>query len=200
MTREKLIERIEEMEKGTKYEQNRARLARYYLAKENFCAKWGYIAELVNARPHSKKNRISAQNIPDNTIPFVNSKGNLCYKAIEEKTNGGRIEDLLDKATRVRCNFIRYQMIDVPVTQSKSAKAKGLPKEYRNTACKIIPTELFINKLYELNAVKVMNHNGKQDGWGIQVSKKAWFEWVDAYPVEYFEDEVYEEWMFEGLE
>ena len=45
----------------------------------------------------------------------------------------------------------------------------------------IIPTELFLNMLEDVKAIKAINRNGELDGYGIQVSSKKMYLRLNDY-------------------
>lgn len=200
MTHNDIIRRVNLLQYGTKEEQKRYKICVAILKQTNNPGRWGIVQEIAWRRPRSKMMNVRPSNIPDNWIPYLTEKGYVKYQPTEDKHNGGRIEDLLNRESKVKIKFVRYSMDDVPVPQGKKARAEGRPVEYRNTALKVFPVDVFLAKLEELGATKPMYHHGIQDGIGIQVTKKAWFEWVNEWPIEYDEDQVFEAWMFEGLE
>lgn len=207
----KLFEAIEAAEVGGKRERVRAAEAIKSLEKPfTYDGRFGEAWELMNVRPRAKKNHVSGGDEVDNTIPVLNARGKIEYLPREDKTNGGRISQLLEgpKSKTYRDKpwpaYICYTLsIPKPITDKKkeALEAAGLPLPMRTLPSKVIPTEVFINKLLAIpGMVKPQNHKGKLLGYGIQVSKKPWFEWLEAWPIEWHEDEVYEAWMFEGLE
>lgn len=171
--------------------------AQEYLANYADDGRKGRAFELEVALDKSRKVRVSKQGQVDVYIKILNTKGKVAYVPAEAKTNGGRVEELL---TGSKAQYIIYAMEGVAVPQGKKAKAEGRPIEYRNIAPVVIPKALFLAKLREFNAIKVINRNGEADGYGIQVTSKRWYEWLSEYPVIFEQGYVYEDWMFEGLE
>lgn len=202
MTHLEIVNKAAQMIKSKyKAESIRGALAMGYLANENDPGRWGRAEELVSALPASRKTRISKQGWDDVRIKVRSSSGHIRYARAEVKTNGGRIEELLDDTLQqVPVHYVIYSMNDVPVPQGKKAKAEGKPVEYRNVPAVVIPRDLFLAKLQEFNAIKPMTHGGMQDGWGIQVTSKRWYEWLMEYPVVFQQGYTYEAWEFEGLE
>lgn len=162
----------------------------------DYCGRKGRANEIKHANTNSRKVKVASQNAIDNYIK-VNKNGKIRYIAAENKINGGRLDQVF---TDSRIKFVIYEMIDLPIPQSKKAKAENRPIEYRNVPAVVIPKELFLAKLKEFNAIKVINRNGEPDGYGIQVTSKKWYEWLLDYPVLWEKDYTYEEWEFEGLE
>lgn len=171
--------------------------ANEYLANANDCGRKGRAFELKVTLDGSAKVRVSAQGKVDVHIRLMNENGKVTYAPAEAKTNGGRVEELLNGS---KVQYVIYAMEQVAVPQGKKAKAEGKPVEYRNIAPVVIPKELFLAKLAEFNAIKVINRNGEPEGYGIQVTSKKWYEWLAEYPVIWEQGYTYEPWMFEGLE
>lgn len=171
--------------------------AEEYLANVNDNGREGRAFELRVTLDGSAKVRVSAQGRVDVHIRLLNEQGKVTYAPAEAKTNGGRVEELLNGS---KVQFVIYAMQNVAVPQGKKAKAEGKPVEYRNIPAVVIPKELFLAKLKEFNAIKVINRNGEQDGYGIQVTSKKWYEWLKEYPVIWEQGYTYENWMFEGLD
>ena len=180
-----------------KYKEVRERKAAEYMANEADCGRKGRAFELAVTLDKSRKDRVSKQGQVDVYIKVRNAAEKVVYVPAEAKTNGGRIEELL---TGSKAQYVIYQMEGVAVPQGKKAKAEGRPVEFRNVPAVVIPKDLFLAKLQEFNAIKVMAHGGEVDGYGIQVTSKRWYEWLVEYPVVFQQGYTYEAWEFEGLE
>lgn len=207
---EALFDAIEALEQGNKKERVRAAEAIKSLEKPfSYCGRFGEAYELVNVRPLSKKSQVSGSDEEDNTLAFRVGR-RVRYLPREDKTNGGRISSLLEGPRSPKYlkhkfpAFVVYTLsIPAPITPKKkeALEAAGLPLPMRTLPPKVIPTDIFVRKLWSIpGMVSEKKAHGKFLGYGIQVSKKPWFEWLEAWPVEWHEDEVYEAWMFEGLE
>ena len=175
----------------------REQMAANYMANTFDCGRKGRAFELAVTLEKSRKVRVSKQGQVDVYIKLRRDNGKVAYIPAEAKTNGGRIEELLNGS---KAQYIIYSMIDVPVPQGKKAKAEGKPMEYRNIKPVVIPKALFLAKLKEFNAIKAINRNGELDGYGIQVTSKLWYEWLSVYPTTWEQGYTYEEWEFEGIE
>lgn len=173
-----------------------AEKARILANEKDYCGRNGRANELEHTNTKSRKTTVSAQDEIDVYIK-IRKNGKVRYIGAENKTNGGRINKLYEKSAP---KYVIYQMINAKIPQSKSAKAKGIPQEIRNTPAVIIPTKLFLATLEKFNAVKDMAHDGVKDGLGVQVSNKPFYLWLLDYPVLWEKDHTYEEWEFEGLE
>jgi hypothetical protein len=160
----------------------------------------GIIFELSCTRAGSRKTCVSKQGQVDVSVKvMVNGKAR--YIPAECKTNGGRVNDLLDGSNKSR--FVIYKL---DFTQKhKATKKADAWEEVRSIPAVIVPTALFLQMLTECNAIKAIAHGGVQDGIAIQPSSKRMYERLTAY-IENFPDMVfspettYEDWMFEGLE
>lgn len=180
----------------TKFEVLRKDLAEKYLKNTADCGRYGRAFELKCARANSKKNSIAEQNETDVFVKFINENGKTVYIPCEAKTNGGRVDELLNGTSKAK--FVIYDLHFV----QKHKATKNLPErlEYRDLEKPVlIPVALFLAKLVEFNAIKAINRNGQLDGYGIQVSSKKWFEWLIDYPVQFDNEGTYEGWEFEGL-
>ena len=201
MTKKEILKKALEMSMSeNKYERERGEKALAYLANVNDDGRFGRADELLSALEKSNNTRVSKPGWGDKTLKFLKN-GKVRYIHFERKSNGGRLEELIIPALQQqKVDFVVYSMDDVPVPQGKKAKAENRPVEYRNVEAVVIPKELFLAKLREFNAIKVVNRNGQFDGYGIQVTSKKWYEWLSEYPVIFERGYVYEDWMFEGLD
>lgn len=167
-----------------------------YLANSADCGRFGRAFELSCARDKSRKNKVSEQNETDIFIKMLCADGKIRYIPAEAKTNGGRVDELLNGSKS------KYVVYDLHFVQKhKAGKNTQAWEEQRDLPCPvIIPTDLFLRKLQEFNAIKPINRNGKLDGYGIQVSSKKWFDWLMEYPVTFDREITVEWWELEGLE
>ena len=208
---EELFEAIEAAEVGGKRERVRAAEAIKSLSKPfSYGGRFGEARELMNVRPAAKKAKVSSAEACDNTLAFRTASGKVKYLPREDKTNGGRVSSLLEGPGSIAYKkaawpaFVVYTLaIPEPITakKKKALEDAGLPLPMRKLPAKVIPTEVFVNALRRIpGMVTEKVAHGVFLGYGIQVSKKTWYEWLEAWPIEWHEDEVYEAWMFEGLE
>lgn len=160
----------------------------------------GRAFELMCARSASRKTAVSKQGQVDVSVKIlVNAKAR--YMPAECKTNGGRVNDLLDGSNKSR--FVIYKLDFIQ--KHKASKKAPAWEEIRSTPALLIPTALFTAMLIDCNAIKEIAHGGIVDGIAIQPSSKRMYERLTAYAENYpdmvFSPEaVYEDWMFEGLE
>lgn len=160
----------------------------------------GRAFELSCARAGSRKTCVSKQGKTDVSVKVI-INGKARYMPAECKTNGGRVDDLLNGSNKSA--FVIYQLTFVQ--KHKATKKAEAWEETRSIPAVIVPTALFLQMLTECNAIKAIAHGGVQDGIAIQPSSKRMYERLTAY-TENFPDMVfspettYEDWMFEGLE
>lgn len=160
----------------------------------------GRAFELSCARAGSRKTCVSKQGKTDVSVKVV-INGKAKYLPAECKTNGGRVDDLLNGSNKSA--FVIYQLTFVQ--KHKASKKAEAWEEIRSVPAVIVPTALFLQMLTECNAIKAIAHGGVQDGIAIQPSSKRMYERLTAYtenfPDMVFSPEItYEDWMFEGLE
>lgn len=151
----------------------------------------GRIFEIECASKNSKKTRVSKQGETDIYIHIGTKNSNI--KA-ECKTNGGRIESLINGTNKAK--FIIYRM-DYTI-KHKASKTKPERIERRFVSPVVIPTEIFINALRRFNALK--STNGKNPEIAIQVSSKKFYEWLLDWPIPFEAETIYTIDDFDGLE
>ena len=170
------------------------------LSNTSNCGAYGRAFEIACARPASHKTCVAKQGKTDVSVRVI-VNGKAKYMPAECKTNGGRVNDLLDGSNKSR--FVIYKLDFVQ--KHKATKKAEAWEEIRSTPALLIPTNLFTAMLIECNAIKEVCHNGEVDGIAIQPSSKRMFERLIAYAENFpdmkFSPEAdYEDWMFEGLE
>ena len=173
----------------------RANAIAYHENNTADCGGRGRAFELMCAREKSRKCRVAEQNEIDVSIK-MEVNGKIAYVPAESKTNGGRIDELLVKSPRAK--FVIYRL-EYTQKLKNSVDVRIVPPV-------VIPTDLFVNLLRELNAIKAINKHGELDGYGIQVSSKRLYERLTAY-VDNYGDSVlfdnvktFDDWAFEGIE
>lgn len=140
----------------------------------------GRVFELMNARDGSLKCGISKGKQADNYISIFQADGSKIRYELESKTNGGRVDEVMEKLARGREFFVAYSL---------SICNKSTGNKVRKTAPIVCPASTFIAALEECGALKTVNSkDGIPNGIAIQVTKKAWFSWVDSYPVKWDRD------------
>lgn len=163
--------------------------------------RFGRAFELSCARIYSAKVGVSAQGKKDISIK-IEINGKIHYVPAECKTNGGRVDSLLNGENKSQ--FIIYRLEFVQ--KHKATKTAPEWEEVRAVPAIIVPTELFLQMLKECNALKAICHKGVQDGIGIQPSSKKMYERLIAYIDNYGDcvlfdrERTYTNYDFEGLE
>lgn len=181
--------------KAQAMEARRKANAQRYLSNADDCGRFGRAFELSCARPLSNKTTVAKQGTTDVSVKFKTATG-YKYEPCECKTNGGRIDDLLDGT-----NKSRYVVYHMDTTQKhKATKSHEEWVEVRRVEPVIIQTHLFLTVLKRFNAIKEVRHGGVVDGLAIQVSSKKLYEWLKDYSVKFDREAVYEEWEFEGVD
>lgn len=131
--------------------------------KNNNPAALGNASEALQQRPRSPK-MWKARNRQEfneaDTRPLIDGR----YRPCEHKHNGGRIDDIVDK-------YIIYFIFYSNSTGTKYIEPR------------IMKTETFLSKLEEFNAIKVINKNHVFDGYGIQVSNRKLWAWLETQPI-----------------
>ena len=163
--------------------------------------RYGRAFELSCARINSAKISVSKQGQKDISVK-MEINGKIRYIPAECKTNGGRIDDLLNGKNKSPFIIYRLQFVQ----KHKATKTAPEYEEIRSIPAVIVPTELFLQMITECNALKAINHNGIQDGIGIQPSSKKMYERLTAYIENYGDcvlfdrERTYADFDFEGLE
>lgn len=143
----------------------------------------GRVFELMNARDGSTKCGVSKGKQADNYVSIIQPDGTKKRYELESKTNGGRVDEVMEKLENGRDFFVAYSL---------SICNKNTCNKVREAEPIICPASVFIAALEECGALKAVNgKDGVQNGIAIQVSKKSWFEWVDNYPVKWDKDFSY---------
>ena len=185
----------------SKFEKIRSEKVEKILQNAADSGRFGRAFELSCARTNSAKISVSKQGQKDISVK-MEVNGKIRYIPAECKTNGGRIDDLLNGKNKSPFIVYRLQFIQ----KHKATKTAPEWEEVRAVPAVIVPTELFLQMIVECNALKAINHNGVQDGIGIQPSSKKMYERLTAYIENYgdcvlFDNErTYADFDFEGLE
>lgn len=174
----------------------RKALEQKYLSNHADCGRYGRTFELQCARDKSHKSCVSKQGQVDIHVKFISENGKAYYVPCEAKTNGGRIDELLNGS---KAQYVIYDLHFVQ--KHKATKKHDAWEEHRDLEQPvIIPKALFLAKLREFGIIKAINKKGEFDGYGIQASSKKWFDWLSDYPVKFDNENAYETWEFQGLE
>lgn len=155
----------------------------------------GIAFELMCAREKSRKCKVAEQNEVDVYIK-MEVNGKIAYVPAECKTNGGRVDELLNGTTKAK--FVIYRL-EYTQKLKNSADVRIVPPV-------VIPVDLFLNALHQINAIKAINKKGLLDGYGIQVSSKKLYlkllDYIDNYGdcVLFDNNKTFEDWAFDGIE
>lgn len=147
---------------------------------------FGKSLELTLTRDKSLKTRVSKETNSDNYFSFNNGSKRIA-KAVEVKTNGGRIGKIIKAVEKGKNGYVIYQL-NVCNSTTKN--------KLRYTDPLIMTYEKFVNALIECGAIRTLVKDGVQE-YAIQPSNKAWYEWLLDYPVIYDINEVYSDIDFE---
>lgn len=151
----------------------------------------GRVFELMNARDGSTKCGVSKGKQADNYMSIIQPDGSKKRYELESKTNGGRVDEVMEKLSRGREFFVAYSL---------SICNKSTGGKLREAEPIVCLASTFIAALEECGALKAVNgRDGQQNGIAIQVTKKAWFEWVSDYPVKWDRDFDYSWYDFMEL-
>lgn len=143
-------------------QEERKKAIEFHLNNENdYCGGKARAFEISTAREKSFKISVAEQNQHDTFIKMlINNK--IAYVGAECKTNGGRIGGFFDGS--IKSKFVIYRL-------EYTQKLK-FENDVRIIPPVVIPTQLFLFLLEDVNAIKTVNKNGVQVDFGIQVSSK----------------------------
>lgn len=176
-----LIEKEEQ--NTTKAAKTRAEKMLAYLANaDKDDGAFGRIKELSSHSTKSRKSRVSAQGKNDTSIKML-INGKIRYIGIEVKTNGGRIENLY------HANAPKYIAYSIDIDNSLAR---------RHTTTKLFPTEIFLEILESVNAIK--NTNGRNPERAVQAVSKKLYDIVSEWAIPYDPNATYTPEDFDGLE
>ena len=177
------------------YQEKREAAIMRHKSNTNDLGGMGRAFELECARAKSHKAKVAEQNEVDVHIK-MEVNGKIAYVPAECKTNGGRVDELLNGSTKAR--FVIYRL-DFVQKLKNSAEVRSIPPV-------VIPVNLFLDLLRDVNAIKAINKKGVLDGYGIQVSSKKLYTRLLTYIENYgdcvlFDNEkTFDDWAFEGIE
>ena len=177
----------------TSAQKARKALCLKYLENLNDSGRFGRIDELISVKPSSRKTRVSKQGKTDITVRFHNGN-KVVNKAVERKTNGGRIEDLIQALEKGNDKLIAYKL-DYTV---KHPLKDGTINEEIRKADIIALFSQFYAMLNEVGAIKWTNGNNNERA--IQVSSKKMYDRLLDWVIPFDVDSVYSMDDFEGLE
>lgn len=169
---------------GSKADENALDIAwGYYVNHTYGYGCYGAIAETLTRTTHSHKTGMSKQGKVDCYVKALNDNGTIVNYPTESKTNSGRL------------TFNgRYVVYTYDYCNSNTGYKR------RFVAQKVFRKEYFAAKAIELGAVKVCRRDGKFDGYGLQASLIAWYDFLLKYGLEFDRNRVYTEEDFINAE
>lgn len=175
---EEYTAKVEAMPEKTEAQQARKAKAKQYLANvNNDSGAYGRITELLNTYDNSNKKGVSAPDKNDGLLHIVIDGRVRCFHT-EEKTNGGRIENLLDGSNRDK--FIRYTL---DICNSGTSHKR-----------RVVPTKVFLtSKFLEMLETygKIKNTNGTNPERAIEPTSKTWYNALLNYPIDWDKNRIY---------
>lgn len=155
---------------------------------------WGKLEELLNVSATSHKTEVSKQGEVDNYFYYEGSR-----KPVEYKTNGGRIEALY-RLRKPENSFIVYSM-DFETRQTYRKDGTPRPTKHYVVEPIILRVSDFLAILEHCNAVKVLEHKGKNDRErAVQGDSAKLAKCLADYPVTFDPNAKYTSADFEDLE
>jgi len=186
------MNRLENLEKPTKWEQYRLATAKRIISNERDDGRFGKLFELLFVGDTSHKSKVAKQGKIDGYF-WLNGKRHK----VEYKTNGGRIGGLL-RMVKPDTEYIIYIMDFTTRTYTNKDGSIGGGKHYTSRAC-IFKVSDFLKLLDHLNATKTLTKEGIKEpavqGDSAKLCKNLW-----DYPVEFNPDNRYTTDDFEELE
>lgn len=137
----------------------------------------GKLGKLFEMALNTNAVAVKTQGQVDKYLTMINN-GKKVKRTVEIKTNGGRIDNILDS------KYVIYAM-DICNSCTKGVR--------RTTPAIICKSTTFMEMLNKCNAIKTIAHKGVVDGLAIQVSSKKLFEMLLAYPIKYEMGKTYNE-------
>ena len=155
---------------------------------------WGKLEELLNVADTSHKTAVSTQGKVDNYFYYEGGR-----KAVEYKTNGGRIGALY-RMTKPENAFIVYSM-DFETRQTYRKDGTPRPTKHYVVAPVILKVSDFLAILEHCNATKVIGHQGKgDDEIAVQGDSAKLAKCLADYPITFDPNYHYTAEDFEDLE
>ena len=190
----KALENKVESGTATSTELNRYIVATFILSNEADSGRWGKAFEVLNVSDTAHKVNVAAQGKVDG---YFYLDGNR--KAVEYKTNGGRISSLY-RMTKPENAYIVYSM-DFETRQTFRKDGTPRPTKHYVVAPIILKVSDFLAILEHCNATKVIGHKGKgDDEVAIQGDSAKLAKCLAEYPVTFDPNYRYESSDFEELE
>ena len=184
---------IEAMPQGTKAQKIRYNLCIKYLYNFKDDGRFGRIDELMAVKATSSKTRVAKQGKNDIPVRWYNGTREVNRPA-EYKTNGGRIEELINRLEEGKDKLFAYKL---DYTVKHAVKSGEVKSETRKVEI-ICYFSQFYSMLLELNAIKPTGGNHSE--LAIQPSSKKMYERLLEWPIPFDPYNTYCEDDFEGLE
>ena len=187
------FERIEAMPQGTKAQKIRYDLCIKYLYNFKDDGRFGRIDELMAVKATSSKTRVAKQGKNDISVRWNNGTREVNRPA-EYKTNGGRIEELIDRLEGGKDKLFAYKL---DYTVKHKVKSGEVKTETRQVEILCYFSQ-FYSMLLEVNAIKLTGGNHSE--LAIQPSSKKMYERLLEWPIPFDPYNTYCEDDFDGLE
>lgn len=179
---------------ATKAETARLNNALIILNNEADSGRWGKAFEMLNVSNTARKTYVAAQGKIDGYF-YLDGK----RKAVEYKTNGGRIGSLY-KMTKPESAYIIYSM-DFETRQTYRKDGTPRPTKHYVVAPVILKVSDFLAILEHCNATKVIGHEGKEDfEVAVQGDSAKLAKCLADYPITFDPNTKYTTEDFEDLE
>ena len=179
---------------ATPTEFNRYIVATFILSNEKDSGRWGKAFEVLNVSDTAHKVNVAAQGKVDG---YFYLDGNR--KAVEYKTNGGRISSLY-RMTKPENAYIVYSM-DFETRQTFRKDGTPRPTKHYEVAPIILKVSDFLAILEHCNATKVIGHKGKgDDEVAIQGDSAKLAKCLAEYPITFDPNYRYTSEDFEDLD
>lgn len=180
--------------KATKTEIERYNNAVRVLSNQSDCGRWGKVFEMLNVSDTARKTYVAAQGKFDGYFNFEGKR-----KAVEYKTNGGRIGGLY-RMTKPENQYIIYTMDFVT---RQTYRKDGTPRKVKFYVVEpiILKVSDFLAILEHCGATKVIEHKGKGDKEiAVQGDSAKLAKCLADYPITFDPNKQYTEADFEDLE
>ena len=180
--------------KATKTETERLNAVLVILANPNDSGRWGKAFEMLFVSDTARKTYVAAQGKVDGYFYLDGER-----KAVEYKTNGGRIGSLY-KLRKPESAYIVYSM---DFTTRQTYKKDGTPRPTKHYVVEpiILKVSDFLTILEHCGATKVIGHEGKDDyEVAVQGDSAKLAKCLAEYPIAYDPNARYTSEDFEDLE
>ena len=180
--------------KATKTETERLNAVLVILANPNDSGRWGKAFEMLFVSDTARKTYVAAQGKVDGYFYLDGER-----KAVEYKTNGGRIGSLY-KLRKPESAYIVYSM-DFETRQTYKKDGTPRPTKHYVVEPIILKVSDFLAILEHCGATKVIGHEGKDDyEVAVQGDSAKLAKCLAEYPIAYDPNARYTSEDFEDLE